>query len=124
MTTITRAENMPPEDALDPLQSLLRSVEPVAVILDFVGVNLDDYDRLIRAMHLASGGSALPGCLFHWARSTPDGLRICEIWRNRALFEFFEREELLPAYRRLRFPEPELDFYPVHNYLTSADLVD
>lgn len=113
---------LPPDDVVDPLQPLLRSVEPIAVILDFIGVTLDDYDRLIHRMDLAGRGRALPGCLFHWARSTSDGLRISEIWRNRALFDYFQRVEALAMYHRLHLPEPELSFYPVHNYLTSGDL--
>jgi hypothetical protein len=133
MTTITHAEdvqpddqagNLWPNDILDPLRSLLRWVEPVGVFLDFAGATLDDYDRLMRTMHLAPNGPALPGCLFHWAHSTSDGLRICEVWRNRGLFEFFQREEALPVLQCLKLPEPELHFYPVHNYLAMTDLVD
>jgi hypothetical protein len=133
MTTMTRpqdtesgdhADHLAPHDILDPLRSLLGWVEPVGVTMDFVGATLDDYDRLIRTMHLAPSGPALPGCLFHWAHSTPDGLRICEVWRNRGLFEFFQQEEAVPVLRYLQLPEPDLHFYPVHNYLTVTALTD
>lgn len=132
MTTVTPVHDLGTDDhrtksghdAVDPFQSLLKSVAPIVVVSDFVGATLDDYDRLIQIMGLAPGGVALPGCLFHWARSTPDGLRLCEVWRNRVLFEFFQREEAIPMYRHLQLPEPEVSCYPVHNYLNSSDLID
>lgn len=92
----------------------------VAVVLDFVGSTLSDYDHLIAEMGLAPHRSALPGCLFHWVRSIPDGVRVSEVWRDQETFEFFLREELQPILTYLRLPEPEVTLYPVHSYLVGG----
>jgi hypothetical protein len=53
-------------------------------------------------------------------RSTPDGVRVSEIWRDQPTFEFFLREEVLPIVEYLRLPDPEVNVYPVHNYLVDG----
>ena len=103
-------------------EPLRRELDPVAVVLDFVGSTLGDYDHVIDGMDLAPRGQGLPGCLFHWVRSTPDGIRVSEVWRNRETFEFFLGEELLPVLGYLRLADPEVHIYPVHNYLVEGTL--
>jgi hypothetical protein len=104
------------------LGSVWRLDAPVAVVMEFVGIGLKQYDELMSGLDLARGGSALPGCLFHWATSSPDGVRVTEVWRNIKLFDFFLREEVLPTVSALRVPDPELSVYTVHHFLTEGRL--
>lgn len=108
--------------SVDGLRSIWRPDAPVAVVMDFIGIGLDQYDELMSGLDLARGGSGLPGCLFHWATSTPEGVRATEVWRNLKLFDFFLREEVLPTVTALRVPDPELSVYAVHHFLTEGRL--
>ena len=114
-------DEVPPVPA-DRLESIWRLDAPVAVVMDFIGISLSQYDRLMFGLNLSPGGSALPGCLFHWATSTPDGVRATEVWRNIKMFDFFLREEVLPTVSALRVPDPELSVYTVHHFLTEGRL--
>jgi hypothetical protein len=107
-------------EGTDNLASIWRLDAPVAVVMDFVGVSLNQYDELISALDLGPGGSAPPGCLLHWASSTPDGVRATAVWRNIKLLDFFLREEVLPTVSALRVPDPELSVYAVHHLLCKG----
>jgi hypothetical protein len=95
-------------------------VEPIAAVIDLINTSCADYDRLIDKLGLSPRGTGVPGCFFHWARSTPDGLRIMEVWRNRESFEIYLTERLAPGIADIGLPEPEIFFYDVHNYLTPS----
>jgi hypothetical protein len=86
----------------------------------FVNLRLDQYDRLIRGLDLSTRGSALPGCLFHWATGVPEGVCVTEVWRNLKLFDFFLREDVLPAVTALRLPDPEVSVFPVHHFRSEG----
>jgi hypothetical protein len=115
-----RATATEDEGSTHPLGSIWGLQAPVAVVMDFIGIGLSQYDDLM--LDISRGGSALPGCLFHWAASTPDGVRATEVWRNLKLFDFFLREEVLPTVSALRLPDPELTVYAVHHFLTEGKL--
>jgi hypothetical protein len=116
------SEDFDSAGGLCPLPSFWRLDAPVAVVMLFVGSSLNHYDRLIKGLDLTTRGSALPGCLFHWATRAPEGVRITEIWRNIKLFDFFLREDVLPTVSALRLPDPELSIFAVHNFLTEGIL--
>ena len=103
-------------------QSSWRLDTPVAVELLFVNLRLDQYDRLIRGLDLNARGSALPGCLFHWAAGVPEGVGVTEVWRHLKLFDFFLREDVLPAVTALRLPDPEVSVFPVHHFQSEGPL--
>jgi hypothetical protein len=107
-----------PEPDLDPNTD--SALSPIAAVIDFVNTSCAQYDGLIEKMGLSPRGSGLPGCLFHWARSTPDGLRIMEVWRNRDSFEPYLAQVMRPAIAGLRLSEPEITVYDVYNYLTAG----
>ena len=86
----------------------------------FVNLSLGNYDRLIAGLDLATHGSGLPGCLFHWATGAPEGVRVTEVWRNLKLFDFFLREDVLPTVTALRLPDPEVSVFAVHHVLTEG----
>jgi quinol monooxygenase YgiN len=96
---------------------------PIAVVVDFVNTSSGQYDRLIEAMGLFPRGVGIPGCLFHWARNMPDGLRIIEVWRSQDAFEFYLANEFLPVVSEVQLPEPAITTYEVHNYLTARAAV-
>ena len=100
-----------------------RSIEPtaaVAVVMDFIGATLPQLDRFLSSRRLTPGGPGLPGSLFHWSRSTNDGVRVTEVWRSIGDFELFLRDILTPRLSEAGMPEPELTTYAVHSYLTQG----
>ena len=42
----------------------------VALVLDFDGATLDQYDQVLDKMGLEPGGEVPPGALFHWVTAT------------------------------------------------------
>ena len=48
----------------------------VAVVMDFNGATLEQYDQVISKMHLTPGGQGPPGALFHWCAATGSGILV------------------------------------------------
>jgi hypothetical protein len=99
-----------------------RSVEPsgvVAVVMDFVGATLPQYDQLLESMRLSPDGPGVTGSLFQWSRHTPDGVRVTEVWQSHTHFEVFLRKEIEPRLSEVGMREPEITTYEVHSYLTQ-----
>jgi hypothetical protein len=94
---------------------------PVAVIVEFPGATLEQYDEVIKKMGFSPGGSGGPGGLFHWVTATDDGIRVTDVWESRERFEKFAEEEIGPRSQEVGFPgPPQITFVEVHNYLTAA----
>ena len=92
----------------------------IAVVMDFVGATLSQIDQLLTAMRLAAGGPGSPGSLFQWSRSTPDGVRITEVWQSRSAFELIQAKELEDELTTARMPQPEITVYEVHSYVREG----
>jgi hypothetical protein len=93
----------------------------VAVILDFDGGTLDQYEQVIEKMgfgHETTGGG--PGGLFHWVTKTDNGFRVTDVWQSREDFEKFAEEQIGPYSQEVGLSEPTIEFIEVHNYLTAA----
>jgi hypothetical protein len=90
----------------------------VAVIQDFDGATLEQYDRAIAKMGLVPGGKhSHPGCLFHWVAKTDDGFRVVDVWTSREEFEAFLADQVVPDSLEAEFPSPPRNtFYDVHTY--------
>ena len=90
----------------------------VAVIQDFEGATLDQYDSVIDKMGITPGAGHLdPGCLFHWVTQTSTGLKIVDVWQTRAQFEAFVAEQVVPNSLEAGFPNPPTNtFHEVHAY--------
>jgi len=103
------------------------SAEPaavVAVVMDFVGATLPQFDQLLGTMRLSSGGPGLPGSIFQWSRRTSDGVRVTQIWNAYRHFEaFLDREEISLRLSEAGIREPEITTYEVHDYLTQGPTV-
>jgi len=93
----------------------------IAVVLEFDGASLDQYDEVIRLMGFEPGGRGAPGGLFHWVTATDTSIRVTDVWVSREAFDVFARDRIGPltAQAGITAP-PSVTFYPVHNYLTAG----
>jgi hypothetical protein len=96
----------------------------VAVVMDFVGATVAQFDEFLDGVQLRSGASGLPGSLFQWSRATPDGVRVTEVWRSSDHFHLFLRNVIAPRLADAGLPQPEITIYEVHSYLTQGPVVD
>jgi hypothetical protein len=126
---MTVVEQAPPAKAVpravpEPASGSTGSGSVVAVVMDFVGGTLPQFDRLLASMRLSPEGPALAGSLFQWSRRTQDGVRVTEVWQSRQHFEVCLREEIEPRLSEAGLPEPEITTYEVHTYLTQRSNAD
>jgi quinol monooxygenase YgiN len=66
----------------------------VASIMDFAGGTAADYDAVVDRMGL--DGRLPPGGVFHAAGRTPEAWRVCDVWEDRAAFDGFAAERIVP----------------------------
>jgi hypothetical protein len=99
----------------------IKSSAPVAVVMDFIGATLPQFDRLLESMQLGPEGPGVTGSLFQWSRHTPDGVRVTEVWESRDHFEAFLREEMESRLCAVGMRNPDITTYEVHSYLTQAN---
>jgi hypothetical protein len=86
----------------------------VAVVLEFTGATLDQYDQVIERMGLTPRGSGPPGALFHWVTKTDDGIRVTDVWESQEIFDRFNEEQIQPQTQAVGVPEPSsVTFYDV-----------
>ena len=122
---MTAVEQAPPADRVpsavpEPDSRSIESSAVVAVVMDFVGATLPQFDQLLESMQLGPVGPGVSGSLFQWSRHTPDGVRVTEVWQSHDHFETFLREEIEPRLSEVGLPRPEITTYEVHSYLTQA----
>lgn len=92
----------------------------VAVVLDFRGGTLEQYDQVLEKMGLEHGGPAPPGALFHWVTETDDGIRVTDVWQDPETFQRFADEQIGPYTQEVGIPNPpEVTFHEVHNYFRT-----
>jgi hypothetical protein len=93
----------------------------VAVVMEFEGATLDQYDEVIAKLGFAPGGPGAPGGMFHWVAATADGIRVTDVWESREQFEQFAADEIGPKSAEVGIPNPpQITFYDVHNHLTAG----
>ena len=93
----------------------------VAVVLEFRGATLDQYEQVVEKMGFTPGGKGAPGGLFHWVTATDDGIRVTDVWKTKEEFEAFAHDQIGPITAEVGFDRPpEVTFYDVHNYLTEG----
>lgn len=93
----------------------------VAVVLDFAGATLDQYDQVVEKMGFRPGGPGAPGGLFHWVTKTDDGFRVVDVWESKEQFDRFAQEKIGPLSAQVGFPgQPKVTVHEVHNYLTKG----
>jgi hypothetical protein len=92
----------------------------IAVVLEFEGGTLDQYDQVLEKMGLTPGGPTPPGALFHWATLSDGSLRVTDVWESRDQFDQFAQEQIGPYSAEVGLPSPELTFYDVHNHFIKS----
>lgn len=93
----------------------------VAVVMDFDGATLDQYDKVIELMHLTPGGQMPPSGISHWVTATGNGIRVTDVWETREQFEKFAAEQIGPYTQEAGIPAPPaITFHEVHNYFTAS----
>jgi len=93
----------------------------VAVIMDFEGATLEQYDDVIGRMGLTPGGATPPGALFHWVAETDGGIRVVDVWETREAFDSFAEDQIGPHTQAAGIPSPpEMAFHDVHSHLARA----
>ena len=91
----------------------------VAVVLEFDGATLDQYDQVVELMGLTRGGPSPPDALFHWVTATDGGIRVTDVWESREAFDRFAQEQIGPKTAEVGIGAPQVTFYEVHNYFTT-----
>jgi hypothetical protein len=93
---------------------------PVAIIMDFPGGTLEQYDEVITKMGLEDGATP-PGAIFHWVTVTDDGLRVVDVWETREVFDKFAQEQIGPYTQEVGIPgPPQMTYHDVHNHLIAS----
>jgi hypothetical protein len=93
----------------------------VAVIMEFAGATLEQYDQVIGKMGLTPGGPAPAGALGHWVAATDDGILVTDLWETRELYDAFAKEQIGPFSAEAGFPgPPAVKYLDVHNYFTPG----
>ncbi len=109
-----------PSAVREPETGWIESSAVVAVVMDFIGATLPQFDQLLASMRLSSGAPGLPGSLFQWSRRTSDGVRVTEVWQSYRHFEELLRKEIAPRLSEAGMREPEITTYEVHGFLTPG----
>ena len=93
----------------------------VAIVQEFEGVTLDQYDEVLSSMGLAPGDDAPPQCMFHWVTATDGGIRITDVWENAEAFEAFAAETIVPNTAAVGIEgAPVITVHEVHNHMTAG----
>ena len=93
----------------------------IAVILDFDGATLDQYDQVIEKMGFSKHGEGAPGGISHWVAKTDNGIRVVDCWDDRETFDRFAQEQIVPYTQEVGITSPpRMEFYEVHNTLHGA----
>jgi hypothetical protein len=92
----------------------------IAVVMDFEGGTLEQYDEVMKLMEFTPRGKCPPGAYGHWVTKTDNGIRVTDVWESKEQFEDFAANKIGPFSAQAGIPNPPaLTFYDVHNYLTA-----
>ena len=93
----------------------------VAIVMDFEGATLDQYDQILEKMGLTPGGGTPPGAIFHWVTATDDGIRVVDVWETQEVFDQFAAEQIGPYSAEVGIEgPPDMTVHQVHNHLAQA----
>ena len=92
----------------------------VAIVMEFDGGTLEQYDQVIQKMGFEPHGPGAPDAQFHWVAKTPDGLLITDVWDSPEAFQAFADTQIGPITAEFGLNPPKLTFHDVHNYLTGG----
>ena len=93
----------------------------VAVVFEWDGATVEQYDQVNDEMGHLPGTTGPDGALFHWMTVTDTGIRITDVWETREQFEQFAATKIMPAVAKFGIEsQPRIEFYDVHNYLIGS----
>jgi hypothetical protein len=92
----------------------------VAVVIEFEGGTLDQYDQVIEKMGFSPGGAGAPGGMFHWVTPTDNGFRVTDVWETQEQFQQFADEKIEPLTQEVGLGRPNVSVHEVHNHLTAG----
>ena len=92
----------------------------VAIVMDFAGGTLAQYDQVIEKMGFTPGGEGAPEGQFHWVAATDDGIRVVDVWNSREAFDTFAQEQIGPITAEFGLAPPEMAFFDIHNTLRTG----
>jgi hypothetical protein len=87
---------------------------------------IEAYDALHAQVQATQGGRSAPGLLVHFARPTPDGCQVVEVWRSRKDSDQFNEQVVNPIVERFAAgqpappAEPVVEEFEVHGLTTSV----
>jgi hypothetical protein len=89
----------------------------VAIVMDFPGGTLDQYDAVLASMGLVPGGPPPDGAIFHFVTRTDNGIRVIDVWETQEQFDKFAQEQIGPQTQKAGFAgPPTMTVHEVHNY--------
>lgn len=92
----------------------------VAVMMDFEGATLDQYDEVMALLGLAEAEIGPEGAHFHWVAPTETGIRVVDVWESAEQFQKFADEQIGPSTQQVGIPNPpEVTMHEVHNTLAG-----
>ncbi|RKR18967.1 hypothetical protein [Arthrobacter oryzae] len=92
----------------------------VAVIMEFSGATLGQYDQVIEKMGLTPGGPGPAGALGHWVAATDDGIVVTDLWQTRELYDAFAKDQIGPFTAEVGLSAPAVKYLDAHNYFTPG----
>lgn len=92
----------------------------VAIVMDFTGGTLEQYDQVLEKMKLSPGGPGPVGAISHWVTATDKGILITDIWQSREQFDAFAQEQIGPFSAEVGLTAPETTYYDVHSFMTEG----
>ena len=85
------------------------------------GVTIDKYFEALKLLNaVPEGPHPDPSCLFHWARAEANGYVVTDVWKDKAAFDKFIAEKVVPVSEKSGVPKPQLKFTDVANYCTAG----
>lgn len=93
----------------------------IAIVMDFKGTTLDQYDDVINRMGFSPGGAGAPHSMFHWVTKTDDGIRVVDVWDSQEEFDKFAEAQIGPHTQAAGITSPpETTVHELHNHLTGG----
>jgi hypothetical protein len=84
------------------------------MVMHWAGTTKEHYEALRREVNFE--GNAPHGGKYHVAWSTPEGMRVVDVWESDAAFHQFLQNRLMPAVQKLKIPgEPKVELFAAHN---------
>ena len=88
----------------------------VCIVMEFVGMNADQYEAVMNVLELRGLNPAWPkGLISHVVGFTDQGAYVVDVWQSRQIFDAFLKNRLRPAFEVVGgLPEPRVITFDVY----------